>query len=80
MTDDKSIEEQLEEIFDKEFRCYNCGKPTDRYITFRTILGIVNDFECVECRQERVQKQVDAGLRPASDLEPENFPERRNPA
>lgn len=33
----------------------------------------------MNCRQERVQKQVDEGRRPASDLLPENLPEARNP-
>jgi hypothetical protein len=62
------------------FRCFNCGAETDRYITFRTAVGLVDAWECLACRQSRVQVQVDAGLRPASDLLPENLPEVRNPA
>lgn len=71
-----SVEQQLEEIV-ADWKCYNCGAPTDRYIKFRTVLGIISDFECLDCRQVRVQKQVDAGWRPASDLLPENLPENR---
>lgn len=74
------VREQLEEVIEREFRCYRCDEPTDRCITFRTAVGIIDAFECLSCRQERVQAQVDAGLRPASDLQPENLPERRNPA
>lgn len=73
------LEARLREVIDAQ-KCYNCGEPTDRYIKFRTQVGIVHDFECLDCRQKRVQAQVDAGLRPASDLLPENLPERRNPA
>lgn len=74
---DKTIEEQLAAVVAEQFRCYNCDKPTDRYIKFITAAGIVEDFECLDCRQKRVQAQVDAGLRPASDLDPENLPENR---
>lgn len=75
-----SIEEQLKAVIEEQFRCINCNEPTDRYIMFRTAAGIINAFECLGCRQKRVQAQVDAGLRPASDLLPENLPEVRNPA
>jgi len=78
MTED--VTEQLQDIIDREFRCYKCDAPTDRYIKFYTVKGIIEAFECLDCRQARVQKQVDAGLRPASDLLLENLPERRNPA
>lgn len=71
------ITRQLEEIV-KHMKCYNCGTPTDRYITFMTTIGIVNDFECIDCRQRRVQRQVDEGLRPASDLLLKNLPERHH--
>lgn len=72
-----TIKAQLEEIIETQFRCYNCNKPTDRFIKFRTALGIIEEFECLNCRYDRVKKQVDAGLRPATDLLPENLPERR---
>lgn len=73
-----SVEEQLEAAVEG-FRCYCCGTRTDRFIRFRTAVGIVEEFECIDCRQERVKRQVDEGLRPESDLLPENLPERRNP-
>lgn len=73
-----SVEEQLRDAV-RAMRCYNCKEPTDRLIVFRTAIGIVREYECLSCRQERVQAQVDAGLRPASDLLPENLPEVRNP-
>ena len=76
MSGDKTIHEQLEDAISRMV-CYKCDKPTDRFITFSTLGGIVQDFECLDCRQERVQAQVDAGLRPASDLLPENLPENR---
>ncbi len=75
MTDD-SLQKQLEEAV-ASMVCYKCDKPTDRFIRFHTLGGIIEDFECLECRQERVQAQVDAGIRPASDLLPENLPEHR---
>jgi hypothetical protein len=74
---DDDLREQIRKAIEA-MRCYNCGEPTDRYITFIVDGGIVNAFECVPCRQIRVQRQVDAGLRPASDLLPENLPENRN--
>lgn len=72
-----TIEEQLKKIVEDTFRCYNCRQPTDRYIKFRTAVGTISAFECLKCRQERVQEAVDKGLRPASDLLPENLPENR---
>lgn len=73
-----NITEQLEDVID-QMRCYNCKKPTDRFIVFNTTKGVIQEFECIDCRQQRVQKQVDEGRRPASDLLPENLPEERNP-
>jgi len=73
---DKTVHEQLEDII-SQMACYKCNKFTDRFIRFATLGGIIEDFECFDCRQERVQAQVDAGLRPASDLLPENLPEIR---
>lgn len=72
------LQAALEDATDK-MRCYNCNEPTDRLIVFRTDIGIARKYECLDCRQIRVQRQVDEGLRPASDLLPENLPERRNP-
>lgn len=72
--------EDLVKIIEEMMKCHNCKKPTTRFILFRTELGLVEEYECLECRQERVQRQVDAGLRPASDLEQENLPEVKNPA
>lgn len=60
-------------------RCTDCGVETDRLILFATPVGRKRLFECLDCRRKRVQEQVDAGLRPASDLLPENLPEIRNP-
>lgn len=74
----KSVDEQLEDTV-AQMKCYNCGAETDRFIRFMTAVGIVHEFECIDCRQERVKEQVEAGLRPASDLLPENLPEVRNP-
>ena len=75
---DKNLQEQLEDIV-SGMKCYNCEAPTDRYILFRTALGQIWAYECLNCRQERVQRQVDEGRRPASDLNLENLPEVRNP-
>jgi cell division protein ZapA (FtsZ GTPase activity inhibitor) len=72
------VREQLEAAV-AAMRCYNCDTPTDRLIVFRTAIGIVEEYECLDCRQERVRRQVDEGLRPESDLLPENLPEVRNP-
>lgn len=74
---DAEIQAQLEAIL-AEQRCYKCDEQTDRFIRFHTLDGIIEDYECLKCRQERVQAQVDAGLRPASDLLPENLPENRD--
>lgn len=71
------LEAQLTDLVETEFRCYKCKKRTDRYIKFFTLAGIIHDFECLDCRQDRVQDQVDKGWRPASDLLPENLPENR---
>ena len=71
-----TLDEQLEAAVDR-MRCYNCKEQTDRLIWFSMARGVVKAYECLDCRQERVQKQVDAGLRPASDLLPENLPENR---
>lgn len=79
---DDDVQKQLEEAAEEAFegmRCYRCNTRTDRLITFLTEADIIQEFECLDCRQERVQEQVDKGLRPASDLLPENLPERRNP-
>jgi len=73
---DKTVHEQLEDAISR-MACYKCNKPTARFIRFATLGGIIEDFECLDCRQERVQAQVDAGLRPESDLLPENLPENR---
>ena len=75
-----SIEDKLTAIIEETHRCIDCNERTDRFILFYTPGGLVEAFECIDCRQKRVQRQVDAGLRPASDLLPENLPERRNPA
>jgi hypothetical protein len=77
LPDKKTLEEAIGEYINEHFKCYFCEKPTDRYITFNTVAGIIEAFECLDCRQLRVQAQVDAGLRPASDLNPENLPERK---
>lgn len=73
------LQEQIDALV-AEMKCYNCKAPTDRFILFNTIFGPIEAFECLDCRQSRVQAKVDAGLRPASDLEPESLPETRNPA
>jgi hypothetical protein len=73
-----SVTEQLEDAI-AHMVCYKCKTPTDRLIVFSTAAGIIQEYECIDCRQERVQAQVDKGLRPASDLLPENLPEVRNP-
>lgn len=73
-----TLEEQLEEHLANQ-KCYKCDEPTDRFILFNTEAGRIEAYECLRCRQERVQAQVNAGLRPASDLLPENLPEVRNP-
>lgn len=75
-----TIEEQLAAFVKNEQKCYNCKKPTDRFIAFNTAVGVIEAYECLDCRQERVQRQVDEGRRPASDLNQENLPEVRNPA
>jgi hypothetical protein len=45
----------------------------------RTSTKMTEAFECLDCRQARVACQVADGLRPATDLDPENLPENRNP-
>lgn len=71
-----TIDKQLEDESAKQ-KCYKCGEPCDRLITFATLIGIVQDYECIDCRQARVKEQIELGLRPASDLDLENLPEKR---
>lgn len=68
--------DELVAEFIAQMRCYKCGEPTDRYIRFVTPAGIVDDYECLACRAARVQRQIDLGLRPASDLD--RLPEDRH--
>lgn len=63
-------------------KCMFCGGHTDRTTTLMTYTSetgtrVDHVYECVACRQERVRKQVEEGLRPASDLDEERFPENR---
>lgn len=57
--------------------CFFCEKETERTTMLSSSAGIHSVYECKDCRQDRVREQVRKGLRPASDLEEENFPENR---
>ena len=57
--------------------CYKCATETERYIPFSVNGKLKHDYECLDCRRERVEEQVEAGLRPATDLLEVNLPENR---
>lgn len=58
--------------------CCDCKIVTGRQVTFFEYgVGIVQKYECLTCRQKRVEKQVEEGWRSPDMLLPENLPENR---